>query len=493
MHRISFLLAALSILLCPKLVLAQGPAIDALAKRTMEQWKLPGLALVVVHKNKLVYLKGFGVRELGKPEAVSPDTVFPIASCTKSFTTLAMGMLVDEDKLGWDDPVRKHVPYFHLADPLADASVNLRDLVTHRTGVASHDLLWYSTPWTLEERIRRVGKLELDQPFRAAFRYQVVLFGAAGVAVGNASGSSWEAFVQKRVLGPLEMKASRCTQPPDDATANLASPHRKSDGGKVTVIPRYALTAPDPAGSIHSTARDLAAYLKFQLGDGTWNGKRLISADSLAEPHTAQVVLRREGAARLMNPETLFLHYGMGWIVQDYRGKRLLMHGGSIDGFRAHLTLVPELDLGIAFLNNLDGGFANLALSNSVVDLFLGVPVQQQDWSGYFLSLFEEGERDDRARAKELRDHRDPKGPPRPLSAYVGAYRDEVYGDCRIDAEAGKLIWKWAKVQSPLEHFQGDVFVANYGPLVDASFAFTAGPGGTVESFRAVGRLFRRR
>src|SRR5260370_42255519 len=106
MRRITFLLAALSAILCPTFLQAQGPAIDKLARRTMEQWKLPGLALVVVHKNKLVYLKGFGVRELGKPEPVTPDTVFPIASCTKSFTTLAMGMLADEDKLGWDDPGR---------------------------------------------------------------------------------------------------------------------------------------------------------------------------------------------------------------------------------------------------------------------------------------------------------------------------------------------------------------------------------------------------
>lgn len=492
MHLIPLFLAALSFLLRPSLVQAQGPAVDALAKRTMEQWKLPGLALVVVHKNKLVYLKGFGVRELGKPELVSPDTVFPIASCTKSFTTLAMGMLADADKLGWDDLVRKHVPYFHLADPLADASVNLRDLVTHRTGVASHDLLWYSTAWTLEERIRRAGKLPLDQPFRTAFRYQVVLFGACGVAVGNASGTSWEDFVQKRILSPLEMKSSRCTQPPGDAGANFANPHRKGESGKVTVVPRYPLTAPDPAGSIHSTARDLAAYLKFQLGDGTWNGTRLLSADNLAELHAPQVVLRREGAVKQMNPETLFMHYGMGWIVQDYRGKQLLMHGGSIDGFRAHLTLVPEADLGIALLNNLDGGFANLALSNSVVDLFLGVP-GPQDWSSYFLKLFEDGERDDRARARELRDNRDPKGPPRPLSAYAGAYRDEVYGNCRIDVEGGKLIWSWAKLRSPLEHYQGDVFLANYGPLVDAPFAFTVGPGGAVESFRGVGRVFRRK
>lgn len=494
MHRTICFLAVLTGLACPGLLQAQAKiskTIDNLARRSMKQWKTPGLALVVVHEDRVIYLKGLGVRELDKPEAVTPDTIFPIASCSKSFTTLAMGMLVDEGKLDWDEPVRKHVPYFHLADKLADADVTLRDLVTHRTGVGSHDLFWYATPWSLEERIRRAGKLDLDLPFRAGFRYQVVLFGAAGVAVGNASKSTWQDFVQTRILDALDMKSSRCTQPPADANTNQASPHKKGDDGRIVSIPRYALTAPDPAGSIHSTARDLAAYLRFQLSDGTWNGKQLISAENLAEPQTPQVVLRRVGAARRMNPETLFLHYGMGWIVQDYRGKRLLMHGGSIDGFRAHLTLVPEANLGIALLNNLDGGLANLALSNSLVDLFLDAP--PKDWSSYFLELFEAGEREDRARARELRDQRDPKGPPRALQAYVGVYDDAAYGSCKIELDKKGLIWSWQKLRIPLEHFQGDIFVANYGPLVDTGFIFTEGADGTVDSFLTLGRVFRRK
>src|SRR5579864_4113953 len=138
-------------------------SIDKLMKEAIQRWHVPGAALGIVKDGKIVYLKGFGVRELGKNDPVTADTVFPIASCTKSFTTLAMAMLVDEQKLGWDDPVRKHVSYFRLADPLADASVTLRDLVTHRTGVAAHDLMWYSSTWNLEERIRRAGKLQLDR------------------------------------------------------------------------------------------------------------------------------------------------------------------------------------------------------------------------------------------------------------------------------------------------------------------------------------------
>lgn len=479
-------LAGLPPLLCAQPV----KVIDDLVSQTIKSWGIPGLAIAVVHEDKLVYLKGFGVRAVGKPEPVTPSTVFPIASCSKSFTTLALGMLADEGKMDWDDPVRKHVPYFRLSDPLADASVTLRDVVCHRTGVGAHDLLWYATSWSLEERIRHACMLNLDQPFRASFRYQVVFFGAAGVAVGQASGSTWEDFVQKRILDALEMKSSRCTFPAD-AIGNLASPHRKGADGKVAVLPRFPLAGPDPAGSIHATAKDLANYLRFQLGNGTWKGKRLISADRLVELHAPQVVLRRQGALKLLNPETLFLHYGLGWIVQDYRGKELLMHGGSIDGFRAHLTLVPEARLGIALVNNLDGGLANLAISNRIVDLFLGSP--EKDWSSYYLEIHEEGERAEQARAKAVREKRDPKGPPRPLSAYVGRYEDSAYGSCRIEVEGDRLFWNWQKVRCPLEHFQEDTFLANHGPLVEAGFAFVAGAKGDIEGFRAFGRVFGRK
>ncbi len=407
MHRslivVSLLAAAGLVALLAFALAYPRPTIDSVVQKTMQAWHVPGLALVIVRDDRLVYLKGFGVREVGKPDPVTADTVFPIASCTKPFTTLAMGMLVDDQRLGWDDPVRKHLPYFHLADPLADQAVTLRDLVTHRTGLGGHDLLWYGSGWPLAERIKHAGKLDLAIPFRSGFRYQVVMFGAAGLAAAKAAGTTWQDLVTKRILDPLGMQATRCTYPGDDA-ADLASPHRMDPAGDVQVMPRFIDTEPDPAGSIHSTAHDLAAFLRFQLGDGTWEGKRLISAANLAEPQTGQVALPLVGAAKTMNPETLFLNYGMGWIVQDYRGKKLVMHGGAIDGFRAHLTLVPEARLGIGLLSNLDGGLANLAISNSLVDLLLGLPTR--DWSRHYLKLFDESEREAQARAKKLRDYR---------------------------------------------------------------------------------------
>jgi CubicO group peptidase (beta-lactamase class C family) len=158
-------------------------AIDRTVQEAMRYWQVPGVAVAIVRDDAVIYLKGFGVKEIGKKDPVTPDTLFPLASCTKAFTTMAMAILVDEGKMGWDDPVRRHVDFFHLSDPSADALVTLRDLVSHRTGVGSHELLWYRSPWSQEEIIRRIGKVKLDYPFRSTFHYQTTMFTTAGCLI----------------------------------------------------------------------------------------------------------------------------------------------------------------------------------------------------------------------------------------------------------------------------------------------------------------------
>jgi CubicO group peptidase (beta-lactamase class C family) len=461
--------------------------IDALMKEAISRWNVPGAALGIVKDGKVVFLKGYGVRELGKAHPVTPDSVFPIASCTKPFTTLAMAMLVDEGKLKWDDPVRKHVEFFHLSDPLADSQVTFRDLVTHRTGVDGHHLLWYRAPWNLEERIRKVGKLELHKSFRSAFQYQSILFGTAGYAVGKASKTSWEDFVSKRILVPLDMKATSLTTTTVKDQEH-ASPHKKNKEGKVEVIPWYEIAEPDPAGSVNSSARDLLKFLRFQLG----NGKPLVSAANLAETHTPQIVIRREGFARIMNPDTFQLSYGMGWIIQDYRGQLLLLHGGAIDGFRAHFTLVPEARLGIVLLNNLDNSQMNIAVSNTLLDLILDLPFK--DWNAYYLKIQREEEALKKAGPKEFRakQHKGTK-PSRPLEAYTGTYEDPAYGKAQISLENGSLVWKWSTFKLPLEHFHYDTFIANNDVFNNAPFVFSLDFAGDVTTMRALERTFRKR
>jgi CubicO group peptidase (beta-lactamase class C family) len=488
-----YLLGLAVVPLLPAPILAGQPpqpaALDAVVREALKSWQVPGAAVAIVHNDRLIYLKGFGVRSLGKNDPVSPDTIFPIASCTRPFTTLALAMLVDDGKLKWDDPVRKQVDYFRLSDPLADADVTLRDLLCHRTGVAGHELLWYRAPWTLEESIRRIGKVPLARPFRSAFQYQSTLFGAAGVAAGKAAGSSWRDVVQRRIIEPLGMKNVSFTTDVALKTSDHAGGHRKIKG-KVQGIPWYAIAEPDPSGSLNASARDLAKFVRFQLGDGAWQGRRLASAANLAETHTPQIVIRREGFVRAMNPDTHQLSYGLGWVIQDYRGQLLLMHGGSIDGFRAHFTLVPHARLGIVLLNNLDATQMNLAVSNTLVDLFLDLP--PRDWNGYFADVVRADEAYDQARAKTLRARRDPNTKPsRALDAYAGTYRDSAYGTAKVTLEDGKLVWHWSTFKLPLEHFQHDTFLIEDEVLIDVLVTFTVGSAGEV-TMKLLDREFKK-
>jgi CubicO group peptidase (beta-lactamase class C family) len=466
--------------------------LDDLMQDALKVWKVPGVAVAIVYQDRIVYCKGFGVRQVGKPARVTPDTVFPLASCTKMFTTTAMAMLVDEGKMHWDDPVRKHVPFFRLADPLADAGVTLRDLVCHRTGLNGHDLVWYHSGRSQEDIIRRAGRLQLSQPFRTTFQYQSIMVMAAGYAVGKASGQPWEAFVRQRLFGPLGMARSSCTTTVALRDPNHASGHRRNRHGNVEAVPWYPQTVPDPSGSINASARDLTRWLQFQLKGGTYQGKRLVSAKNLEETHRPHTVMRLEGSLRAMQPLTVQMSYGLGWVVQDYRGHRLLSHGGAIDGFRAHITLAPDDRLGIVLVNNLQGTWMNLALSNSIIDVVLGL--EPRDWNtviGDAAHMDEAADREARRRREQSR--RQGTKPSLPLTAYAGSYDDPAYGTARIWLDRGQLRWKWSGFGGTLGHFHYDTFTAPQDLLGDPLMVFRLGKEGEVKGMRFLDREFVRK
>jgi CubicO group peptidase (beta-lactamase class C family) len=476
----------LLLLLAPGLARAEAVdsgAIDAAVKKSLDAWRVPGVAVAIVRNGEVVYLKGHGVKSLDADGPVTPDTLFPIGSCTKAFTTTSMAVLVDEDKMTWDDAVRKHLPTFHLGDPLADHEVRLRDLVCHRTGLAPHDLLWYRSPWTPEEIVRRAGLLPLDQPFRSKFQYQSTMFTAAGLAVASAADRPWQDFVQKRLFDPLGMTASCFTSTAAAKAADRAIGHRLNRLGRPEVVDAYPQEVPDPAGSIHSTARDLSKWAIFQLGDGRIGDTRLVSAVNLAETHKPQMVIRLEGIERDLHPDTVQMSYGMGWVVQDYRGVGLCSHAGAVDGFRAHITLIPEKRIGIVLLNNLQNTRMNLALSNSLVDLLLGLP--RKDWN----ALDAEALRKDGAAAtekaseRESQRRRDTK-PSRELAAYAGVYENPAYGMVRVTLEKGALVWTWNRFSTPLEHYQYDVFTAPLEVVGSPRIEFALSADGAVAALK---------
>ncbi|HEX5734408.1 MAG TPA: serine hydrolase [Blastocatellia bacterium] len=468
-------------------------SVDRIMEDALKAWQVPGASLAIVQNDKVVHLKGYGVKEQGGTAPVTPDTLFAIGSTTKAFTTTAMAMLVDDGKINWDDPVRKHVEFFRLSDPLASDQVTLRDIVIHRTGLSRHDLLWYRSPWSREEVIRRVGSVKLSRPFRSTWQYQNIMYVTAGYVVGAASKSSWEEFVQKRIFDPLGMTGANFSATAAEKAADHSSAHVKESDGRMKAIPIFNLDNAGPAGSINAGARDMSRWVRFQLGNGTFEGKRLLTPASLAEMHTPQMIVPLDRAA---HPHTSVMSYGMAWFIQDYHGHHMISHTGGIDGFRARVILLPKQNLGIVILTNSSVGTSSasmhVAASNSIVDLLLGLP--KTDWNARYTEQIKNIETqaasfEQRREARRQKDTR----PSRELDRYAGTYEDAAYGKVNVSVEGGALAVEWSSFKAKLEHFHYDTFMAKTeGPLGGEMVVFNLGAGGEVEEVSLLGTEFKR-
>jgi CubicO group peptidase (beta-lactamase class C family) len=483
------------LLLALALAPAAGPdaaGIDRLVGDALRAWDVPGAAVVIVTPDRVVHLKGYGVREVaGSP--VTPDTTFPLASCSKAFTTALVPVLAGEGKLTWDDPVRKHLPGFRLSDPAADALVTLRDLAAHRTGVASHDLLWYRSPLSQAELVKRVAKLPLSRPFRTEMQYQSIMYMALGQAVAAAAGRPWDQLVPERLFKPLGMTGVTLTTTAAAKRPDRASGHRPGPDGKLVVVPWYEQPEPNPAGSVNASARDLGPWLQLHLNDGRHGDQQLVPVGGVRETHRPHTVIRLEGAAERLNPDTQQISYALAWVVQDYRGHLLVMHAGLIDGFRAHLTLLPKDGYAFAILANREGTRMNLALSNALVDLLLGLP--EKDWNKYLLDIMAEDEAEAKVRAKRVEQGRRPDQPPTvPLERLAGTYEEPAYGVATVRTNKDGLVWEWGTWKLPLEHYAGDSFrlKADSGPLNGVLVQFQVDDG-AVRELRMVGLVFKRK
>jgi CubicO group peptidase (beta-lactamase class C family) len=424
---------------------------------------------------------------------VGPDTLFPLASCSKAFTTAIVASLVEEGKLKWDDPVRKHLPDFRLSDPAADALVTLRDLASHRTGLASHDLLWYRAPWKQTEMIRRIGKLSLARPFRTEMQYQSVTYIALGQAAANAAGTPWDELVRERLLKPLEMRRASLTTTEALKDPDISSGHRLAQDGKLTTVDWYEQKEPNAAGSVNASARDLANWLQFQLNRGKWKGEQLISQSAIEETHKPQTIIRVEGLTRAMNPDSHQISYGLAWVVQDYRGHAIVQHAGLIDGFRVHLTILPQDGYAFAILANREGTRLNLALSNSLVDLLLDLP--KRDWNKVIRAVVDEEAASAKSQARREDLGRRPESEPSvALQKLAGKFEEPAYGTARVRVEKSGLVWDWSSWKLPLEHYADDAFrLKSDDSRLNGVFLRFVVQDGQATEFRLSGLTFRRK
>ncbi len=473
--------------------------VDELVESALKTWKVPGAALAIVHGDAPVYLSGYGVRDTAEKQPVTPDTLFPIASCTKAFTATAIAMLADDGKMDWDDPVRKYVEFFHLADPLADANVTIRDLLAHRTGLSRHDWLWYKSPFGREEIIRRIGHVQANRPFRSAYQYQNIMYLTAGYAAGRAAGCTWEDLLRSRIFEPLGMKSANFSTKDLERCSNCARPHVKHQDGSIRLEPYYNIDHMGPAGSINASVRDLVPWLQFQLGDGTFNSKRLISKLNFDEMRLPQTVIRLVGREKELNPESLHKSYGLGWLVQDYRGRQLLSHTGGLDGFRCRIVVAPQAKLALALLTNSDvgnsGASLHTAVTNSLVDLILDSP--RTDWNALYTKLADQADADAKSDKQKKLEKRQPgTKPSHDLAAYAGKYEHAAYGTVDIACNKDVLTLRWSGFRKLLDHFHFDTFIVktdNDDDLDAQQVLFRLGSNGTVESLRFLEVDFKRK
>ncbi len=434
-------------------------AVDRLVNTTLQQWQVPGAAIAIVQNDRVIYLHAYGTKDGTQP--VTPDTLFQIASTSKAFTSTALAMLASDGKLSFDDPVRKHIPYFHINDPCADSQVTLRDIVSHRTGLPRRDELWDDTPFTREDVVRKMGMLALQRPFRTGYGYHNIMFIAAGEAVTHTSGMAWDDFVRTRIFEPLQMTHTVTTDAQWNASTDRATGCSwDAKTQRVSVQKPIDTTTIGSGGAIKSSARDMANWIRFQLANGAFEGKQLVKPELLAETKTPHTIIRLEGQTRDTNPETNVMTYGMGWNVQDYRGELLVAHSGSLNGFRTQVALLPKRNIGMVVLINAGRGWSALGIRNAVFDMMLnGKP--SRDWSTYYLTLDREAEeKAAKDKAERLAKRVPNTTPTRPLAEYAGTYTNEAYGPVTITLADDALALQWSRIHAPLTHYHYDVFDA---------------------------------
>jgi CubicO group peptidase (beta-lactamase class C family) len=476
--------------------------LDDFMARNLEAFGAPGMSLAIVENGETVLARGYGIRRLGDKARADERTIFPIGSCTKAFVSAALAILVDEGKLSWDDRVADRLPGFRLYDPFATAEMTVRDLLVHNSGLAlgAGDLLWLGgSDYSRSELVERLRYIRPARSFRSGYAYDNVLYVAAGQLVEAISGMSWERFTETRILAPLGMKNT--TVPADKArkVRNHAALHARLDGelrglGPLSVLPDggTVLVADNvaPAGSIYSSAVDMAAWMKVQLARGALpDGRRLFSEAQANTMWTGVTVTPPDRLPAVLDARRPnFGLYALGWNVTDYRGHKVVTHSGGVFGGAAVVVLLPEKNVGIAAMVNSEDGAARRTVVYHLLDHYLGLP--PQDWiANYQAALDEIYARGLEALRRLPTEAGSGPGPSLPLQNYAGVYEDAWYGTATIRYDDDGLHLQFDRtpaLRAPLEHVRYDTFRTRFTDrnLEDAYLSFALKPDGRIDQMK---------
>ncbi|GAF80750.1 unnamed protein product, partial [marine sediment metagenome] len=463
--------------------------LDEYIEKAIKDWNVAGMAIAIVKDDTVVYAKGFGYKNVDEKTEIDEHTLFAIGSTSKAFTAALMGMLVDEEKVRWDDKVTQHLPEFQLYDPYVTREFTIRDLLCHRSGLSRGDQLWFGSTFSRDEILYRIRYLEPSWSFRSHYGYQNIMFLIAGQLIAQVTGKSWDDNVKERIFLPLGMNETNTSINDFKPGDNAATPHQRTRD-TLRTIPWRDIDNIGPAGSINSNVVDMAKWLRLQLGNGTFEAREFWSSDIQREMHSPQTI-----TSGLRTGLSHFSLYGLAWSLRDYRGKFIASHSGSIDGMNASVGLMPEENLGVVQLSNVNGNPIMSNLMNRIFDAYLGVP--EDEWRD--VGQPREPSTQQRQRRQEEQPPPEDTKPSLPLERYAGTYENKMVGNVKVELKDGKLTLDFEGYpDAVLEHRHLDTFRYTFKDkyansynltfIIDASARISGINMQRLGEFRRVGR-----
>jgi len=433
---------------------------DSYMETILKDWNIAGAGVGIVYKDKLVFAKGYGYREYEQKLPVTSKTLFQIASNTKLFTTVSIGMLVDQGKLDWDKPVRNYVPSIEFYNNDLNNSVTIRDMLSHRTGISRHDMIWYKSDFSRKELFERLKYLEPSQPLRQGFLYNNLMYVGAGYIIELLSSKTWETFVQENILNPLEMKSTVFTVKEMEKNPDHGVPYNeKRDTTLLYKIPIYEdQQAVGPAGAIISNIEDMSNWLITLMNNGKFKNRQVIPERIVKTTLEPTVALPNSGLENKGYKEILNSNYGMGRGTLSYRGHFMTNHGGALPGFYSQVSAMPYDSIGvIVFVIGDQGSSLSNIIPYNIFERLLGLDLTP--WSERGLKDQKEGKKlGKEGRSKSGSEIISGTKPSHQLTDYIGQYQNPAYGIINITLADTILQFDFHNMKLPLKHYHYDRF-----------------------------------
>lgn len=473
---------------------SQEKKLDAMIVQGMKDWKVPGLAAIVVKDGEVVFQKTYGVKNLETKEPVDENTLFNMASTTKAIVAIAMGMLVDDGKVDWDDKVVDHLPYFKLSDSYITANARVKDLLTHNLGIGNADDLWTLDSLSTKETIQKFQYAKSTYPLRGGFTYQNIMYAVAGEVIAVASGKPWNVFVKERIFNPLEMNRTQAIATDIFKVGNYVTPYSDDPQDGMVEVDYGFSDQIGPAGMICSTAHDISNYLTFLVNNGVYKGDTLVQPKTfkkLFEPHSFLGPTGTYPTNALTKPN--WNTYGLGWFQQDYKGHKLDFHTGSLFGLVAIAGIMHDKNTAVYVFANLDHAELRHAIMYKAIDLY-AFNFDGRDWHNEVFNLYEGFKKEYIAKSKKKIAERvkDTK-PSLPLVSYKGSYTNKMLGEAKVAIEGNTLKINFNDfISYTAEHWHFDTFMTNKDPrfLEKLAVHFVLNTDGEINQLDIMGEVF---